>query len=89
MAYKEHWEKIPADIRKVIEDTAQEIRPWIYETVGKADERLVGELESKGMKVNRVDREAFVTASAPVYELFDEKIPGGKDMIETILGLAD
>lgn len=89
LAYKEHWEKIPADIRKVIEETAQEIRPWIYETVGKADERLVGELESKGMTVNRVDREAFVKASAPVYELFDEKIPGGKAMIETILGLAD
>ena len=89
LAYKEHWEKIPADIRKVIEDTAQEIRPWIYETVAAADERLVGELQSKGMEVNTVDREAFVKASAPVYELFDEKIPGGKAMIDEILSLAD
>ncbi len=89
LAYKEHWEKIPADIRKVIEDTAQEIRPWIYETVAAADERLVGELQSKGMEVNSVDREAFVKASAPVYELFDEKIPGGKAMIDEILSLAD
>ncbi len=89
IAYKEHWEKIPADVRKVIEDTAQEIRPWIYETVAAADERLVGELESKGMKVNKVDRDSFVKASAPVYDLFNQKIPGGKAMIEEILGLAD
>lgn len=89
LAYKDHWEKIPADVRKVIEDTAQEIRPWIYETVAKADQRLVGELESKGMKVNKVDRAAFVKASAPVYDLFDKQIPGGKAMIDTILKLAD
>ena len=89
LAYKEHWEKIPADVRKVIEDTAQEIRPWIYETVAKADQRLVGELETKGMKVNHVDRAAFVKASAPVYELFDKEVPGGKAMVETILKLAE
>jgi TRAP-type C4-dicarboxylate transport system substrate-binding protein len=70
-------------------DTAQEIRPWIYETVAKADQRLVGDLETKGMKVNHVDRAAFVKASAPVYELFDKEVPGGKAMVETILKLAE
>ncbi len=89
LAYQKHWEKIPADIRKAMEDTAQEIRPWIYETVAAADARLVDELKSKGMAVNTVDRAAFVKASQPVYDLFDSEIQGGKKMIEDILKLAE
>jgi TRAP-type transport system periplasmic protein len=88
IAFERHWNNIPADIRAVLEETAEAVRPWTYEAVAAADARLVGELESKGMQVNEVDREAFVKASAPVYELFDKEIPGGKKMIDDILALA-
>ncbi len=89
LAFEKHWEKIPADIRKVLEDTAEEVRPWTYEEVAKADARLVDELAKRGMKVNEVDRAAFVAASKPVYEKFEEDIKGGSKMIEDILKLAN
>ena len=88
LAYEKHWNKIPADVRKILEDTVEEIRPWVYETVGAADEKLVGSLESKGMSVNKVDFKAFVDASAPIYKKFDEEVPGGAKMIKAILDLA-
>ena len=88
IAYKKHWEKIPADIRKVLEDEVENLRPWVYETVAAADAKLVGDLESKGMEVNKVDFNAFVKASAPIYKKFDEEVPGGAKMIDEILALA-
>ena len=88
IAYQKHWEKIPADIRKVLEEEVENLRPWVYKTVADADARLVGELESKGMKVNKVDFKSFVEASTPIYKKFDEEVPGGAKMIDEILALA-
>ena len=83
------WDGWPEEVRTAIEETAEEIRPWIYETVDTADGALVDELAAKGMEVNEVDRAAFVAASAPVYEAFDAEIEGGQAMIDEILKLAD
>ncbi len=88
LAHERHWEKIPADVRSVLEETVEEVRPWIYETVAAADAKLVEELKSKGMEVNQVDFDSFVKASEPIYKLFDEEVPGGAKMIKDILDLA-
>ncbi|MBL4919194.1 TRAP transporter substrate-binding protein [Szabonella alba] len=83
------WEAWPEEVRTILSKTAQEILPWIYDTMDEADERLVGELEGRGMEVNTVDRDAFVAASAPVYEIFDQEIDGGKAMIQEVLELGN
>jgi TRAP-type transport system periplasmic protein len=41
------------------------------------------------MEFNEADREAFVAASQPVYDLFAEEVPGGKELIDQALALAD
>jgi hypothetical protein len=38
--------------------------------------------------VNTANRDAFVAASKPVYDLFDKDVPGGKALVEKTLGLA-
>lgn len=83
------WESWPEEVRTILKETAEEVRPWIYETVAEADARLVDELAEKGMEVNRVDRESFVEASAPVYDAFDQEIEGGRAMIDEVLSLAN
>ena len=41
------------------------------------------------MQVNEVDRETFVTASRPVYDEFDARVPGGGDWIAAARALAN
>jgi len=88
LASEKNWSKLPADVRKILEETAEGVRPWIYKTVAAADARLVDELKTKGMKVNHVNRESFVKQSQPVYDAFDKEVEGGGKMIADILSLA-
>jgi hypothetical protein len=40
------------------------------------------------MAVNEVDRDAFVTASAPVYQAFSDKVDGGQALVDRAMALA-
>ena len=53
-------------------------------------ERLDKELMSKlapPMKVNEVDKEAFIKGSAAVYQEFGKEVPGGSDLIKLVQSL--
>jgi TRAP-type C4-dicarboxylate transport system substrate-binding protein len=39
------------------------------------------------LKVNEVNKEAFVKASKPVYDDFTKEIKGGKELVDRILSL--
>ena len=39
------------------------------------------------MKVNEVDKDAFIKGSAAVYQEFGKEIPGGTDLIKLIQSL--
>ena len=41
------------------------------------------------MQVNNADKDAFIAASKPIYEEFGASVPGGKDLIDKALGLAN
>jgi tripartite ATP-independent transporter DctP family solute receptor len=75
------WKTLPADVRKVLEDTAKEIQPFVYQTAAKMDNELLGKLKAAGMQVNRANKQAFVDASKPIYQQFAQEVPDGKDMI--------
>ncbi len=77
-----HWETLPADVRKVLEDTAKETQAFVYQVAAHDDEELLGKLKQAGMQVNEVDKDAFVTASKPIYEEFSKEVPGAKDAID-------
>lgn len=85
----EKWAKHPPEIRAELERIAQEVQEYSYAAAERIDEELALELEQSGMQVNEVDREAFIAASAPVYERFGAVIPGGRLWIEMALALAE
>jgi TRAP-type transport system periplasmic protein len=85
----ERWSRIPAEVRRVLEEVALETQDWVAETAGEIDAQLLEELRGAGMVVNEVDRAAFVRASAPVYDEFEARIPGGRAWIERAIALAD
>ena len=77
-----HWETLPADVRKVLEDTARETQAYVYQVAAHDDEDLLGKLKQAGMQVNEVDKDAFVAASKSVYDEFGKEVPGAKEAID-------
>ncbi|HSU42872.1 MAG TPA: TRAP transporter substrate-binding protein [Casimicrobiaceae bacterium] len=77
-----HWKTLPADLRKVLEDTAKETQAFVYTTAAHDEEDLLGKLKQAGMQVNDVDKDAFVAASKPIYDEFAKEVPGAKAAID-------
>lgn len=86
---KNHWKKLPEDVRGILEETAQEMQGYVYEIAAQMDKDLLGKMEEAGMKINEADKQAFVEASDPIYELFSKEIEGGQEMINTALELGN
>jgi len=81
------WETLPADVRKILEDTAKETQAYVYEQAAKDDEELLGKLKAAGMQVNTPDKDAFIAASKPVYDEFAKEVPGSREIIDRAIAL--
>ena len=77
-----HWQTLPADVRKVLEDTAKETQAYVYQVAARDDDDLLVKLKQAGMQVNDVDKDAFVAASKPIYDEFSKEVPGAKEAID-------
>ena len=76
------YDALPADVRKILDDTAKETQAYVYEVAAKDDEDLLGKLKAAGMQVNAVDKDAFVAASKSIYDEFGKEVPGAKALID-------
>ncbi len=81
------WDSLPADVRKILEDTAKETQAFVHQTAAKDEEDLLGKLKSGGMQVNTPNKDAFVAASKPVYEEFAKEVTGAKEVIDRAIAL--
>ena len=82
------WASLPADVRKVLEDTAKETQKFVYAAAEKDDNELIGVIRKAGVQVNDVDKAAFVAASQAVYAEFGKEVKGSKELIDKALALA-
>jgi tripartite ATP-independent transporter DctP family solute receptor len=80
------WNTLPADVRKVLEEVAVEIQDFSARTGESMDKEIIEKLKTT-LVVNEADREAFVKASAPIYEEFGRQVPEGKKLVEDVLAL--
>jgi len=81
------WASLPADVRKIIEDTAKETQAFVYERATKDDDELVGKFTAAGVKVNQADKDAFIAASKGIYDEFGAEVPGSAALIEQAIAL--
>jgi tripartite ATP-independent transporter DctP family solute receptor len=81
------WKKLPADVQKILADTAKEMQPVVYKMAADLDNELLGKLKKAGMQVNEADKDAFIKASAKVYEEFAKEVPAGKPLVDKALAL--
>jgi TRAP-type transport system periplasmic protein len=78
---------LPADVRKVLEDTAKETQAFVYSTAAKEETELLGKLKQAGMQVNEVDKNAFIAASKGIYDDFGKEVAGAKSLIDKAVAL--
>jgi len=81
------WAKLPADVRKTLEDTAKETQAFVYEKAARDDEALLEKMKAAGIKVNTADKDAFIAASKPIYDEFAKEVPMAKEVIERAIAL--
>jgi tripartite ATP-independent transporter DctP family solute receptor len=81
------WSKLPADVQKILKDTAAEMQPEVYKIAAGLDESLLKKLKDAGMQVNEADKDAFIKASKPIYEEFAKEVSGGQELIDKSLAL--
>ncbi|OGB95991.1 MAG: C4-dicarboxylate transporter [candidate division NC10 bacterium RIFCSPLOWO2_12_FULL_66_18] len=79
------WDKLPADLQKIVREAVIESQETQRKAVRDDDENLLKELKAKGMQVNEGDREAFRKAVLPLRDdAVKEFGPKAKEWIERI-----
>jgi tripartite ATP-independent transporter DctP family solute receptor len=77
---KKVFDKLPADVQKVIKETAAEAMLWSRQDQAKLDDQSKELLEKKGIKANSLSPEAFKAfreRTKPVYDAFKAEIGQG------------
>ncbi len=80
------WQTLPADIRATLERIAVETQEVAWREGERLDNELIGKLRA-ALKVNEVDKQAFIQASKSVYEDFAKEVPGGGELIKLFQSL--
>ncbi len=80
---------LPADVQKALTDAAKETEGVCLDIGAKLDSELLAQMTKGGnLKVNEVDKAAFIAASKPVYEEFGNSMKGGAELVAEIQALA-
>jgi tripartite ATP-independent transporter DctP family solute receptor len=80
------WQKIPEDARAVLSRVGVELGDFARSEGERLDKELLGKL-APPMKVNEVDKDAFIKASAGIYADFGKEVSGGADLVRLIQSL--
>lgn len=75
--------KLPADLQKIVLDTAREVSAYQRQVSMDLAEKQSGLLKEKGMQINPVDKAPFMELSRAAYTMFTDK--HGKDLVNRII----
>ncbi len=82
------WQKLAPDVRVPLERIAREMGDFALSTGERLDKELQEKMLASGkIKVNEVDKDAFIKASAAIYEEFGKQVAGGEALIKQIQSL--
>ena len=81
------WAKLDPEIQRILTEAAKNTQDDALKLGNELDGELVAKLKAAGMQVNDVDKETFISASAPIYDAFSSQIPEGKRLIAKALAI--
>ena len=88
VVHKDQWNKVPADVRKIVQQAAQDTQKFVYKRAAELEVSLLKVIKDAGVKVNTANRDAFVKGSAAVYKQFGDEVSTGNALIKKVSGLA-
>ena len=83
---EDFWKKLPKDVQDTIARIARATGDFARTEGDRLDRELMSKL-APPMRSNEPDKEAFIKASAAVYEEFGKQITGGSDLIKVVQSL--
>jgi tripartite ATP-independent transporter DctP family solute receptor len=83
---EEFWAKLPKDVQGTLSKIAWDMGDFARSEGERLDKELIGKIVPP-MRLNEVDKEAFIKGSATVYEEFGKEIAGGSDLIKLVQSL--
>jgi TRAP-type transport system periplasmic protein len=83
------FQSYPADVQKAVLEAGASVMGYAHDIGAKEDEEQKAKLLAAGMQFNVSNRDAFVKASAAIYETFEKEVPGGKALVDRALALAN
>ncbi len=85
----ETWNGLPDDVKDAVTEVSGAVQSWSLAEGEKADNELVEKVKAAGMEVNEADKQAFIDASAPIYDAFAAKVEGGGDLVKRAQALSE
>jgi tripartite ATP-independent transporter DctP family solute receptor len=79
------WKRLSPDVQKTLARIASDVGDFARSEGARLDKELI--VQMKDIKVNEADKDAFIKASAKIYDQFAAEVPGGGDLVKTIQGL--
>lgn len=83
---EDFWQKVPADAQAVLSRIAVELGDFARGQGEALDRDLMVKL-APPLKVNEVDKAAFIQASTPIYQQFGKEVAGGAELVKLIESL--
>ena len=80
-----YFQKLPADIKKALTESADEAGNFMTNTIQQAEKETIEKMKKEGVTVIEVDRKAFREASKATYTHFPEWTPGLYDKVQSYL----
>lgn len=80
------WEKLPADVQKVISEGAEKFGKEHRTQVREREDKLIDVMKSDGVQVNTPNLTAFKEQTKSVYTQYESKL--GKDLVDKIVAAA-
>ncbi len=78
---------LPAEVQETLQQTARDVQSFVYETAARLEDELLELLRETDIEIHSVNTDAFIDASAPVYEQFAREVPTAAQMVETAIEL--
>jgi TRAP-type C4-dicarboxylate transport system substrate-binding protein len=82
------WNKLPADVRKILEGSAKDTQKFVYKEAASLEKSLLGVIKKAGVKVNTANKGAFIKASKGIYDQFASEVPNGGALVKKVSSLA-
>lgn len=80
-----YFEKLPADIKKALTESADEAGNFMTNIIQQAEKETIEKMKKEGVTVIEVDKKLFREAAKPTYTHFPEWTPGLYDKLQGYL----